>query len=289
MPRAAPPPDGFASKFANVNGIRMHYVTGGSGVPVILLHGWPQTWYAWHRIMPALGARFTVVAPDLRGGGESDKPRTDSGYTKRLMAEDIHTLVAELGFDKVIVVGHDIGMMVAYAYAATHPDEIRGLVTAEAPLPGLEPLWSEMLKSPYSWHLGFHAEVDLATLLISSHVREYLTSFYAKHGRIESFLDTEINEFVRAYSEPAAVRGGCEWYRGLRTDVEEFRVLLRRKLRMPILCLCGGTDSLPYTEMIAEAIGSDSRAHPIARAGHWLAQEQPEALTSELLMFFREL
>lgn len=283
------PPDGFVSRFADVNGIRLHFVIGGRGDPIVLLHGWPQTWYAWHRIMPALGAEFTIVAPDLRGGGESDKPRTDTGYSKRLLAEDIDALLVKLGLEKVIVVGHDIGMMVAYAYAATHPGKVRGLVTAEAPLPGLEPLWSEMLNSKDSWHLGFHAEADLATLLVSSHVREYLTSFYKKFGRFEAFSETEVNEFVRAYSAPGAVRGGCEWYRGLQTDVVEFAKFLKRKLPMPVLCLCGGIDSLPFAKLTAEAIGTNARARHIAGAGHWLAQEQPEELSSILLEFFRSL
>jgi pimeloyl-ACP methyl ester carboxylesterase len=120
--------------------------------------------------MPTLGARYAVIAPDLRGGDASDKPATNSGFTKRVMVEDVHALVTRLGFEQVIVVVHDIGMMLVYAYASRHPNETKGLVASEALLPGLEPLWSEMLKSYYSWHRGFHAEVELAARPISSHV-----------------------------------------------------------------------------------------------------------------------
>src|SRR3712207_3166172 len=112
----------FSHHTASVNGIQMHYVIGGQGEPVVLLHGWPETWYAWHRVMPALAKNYTVIAPDLRGLGDSSKPPT--GYDGKTVAEDIHQLVTQLGFDTIYLVGHDIGTWVAYPYAAEHPTEV---------------------------------------------------------------------------------------------------------------------------------------------------------------------
>jgi pimeloyl-ACP methyl ester carboxylesterase len=147
-----PAPAGFRHANARVNGINLHYVTGGQGEPVVLLHGFPQTWYEWHRIMPQLGERYTVIAPDLRGGGLSDKPVPASGYDKKLLAEDIHQLVQQLGHSRVRLVGHDIGLMVAYAYASLYPGEVDQLVVLDAPLPGIEPIWSFINQDPRSEH-----------------------------------------------------------------------------------------------------------------------------------------
>jgi alpha-beta hydrolase superfamily lysophospholipase len=116
----------FSHNTASVNGIQMHYVIGGHGDPVVLLHGWPETWYAWHKVMPALAKNYTVIAPDLRGLGDSSKPPT--GYDGKTVAEDIHQLVTQLGFKRIFIVGHDVGSQPAYSYAAAHPTEVRKLV-----------------------------------------------------------------------------------------------------------------------------------------------------------------
>ena len=134
----------FSHNTASVNGIQMHYVIGGHGDPVVLLHGWPETWYAWHKVMPALAKNYTVIAPDLRGLGDSSKPLT--GYDGKTTAEDIHQLVAKLGFKTIFLVGHDIGVLIAYPYAAAHPTEVKRLAVWEAPIPGFTipgrpPLW----------------------------------------------------------------------------------------------------------------------------------------------------
>ena len=124
----------FSHHTASVNGIQMHYVIGGQGDPVVLLHGWPETWYAWHKIMPALAKNYTVIAPDLRGLGDSSKPPT--GYDGKTVAEDIHQLVTQLGFNSIFLVGHDIGAWVAYPYAAEHPTEVKKLVVMDVTIPG---------------------------------------------------------------------------------------------------------------------------------------------------------
>src|SRR6476619_3130806 len=127
----------FSHHMATVNGIQIHYVIGGRGDPVVLLHGWPETWYAWHKVMPALAKNYTVIAPDLRGLGDSSKPLT--GYDGKTVAEDIHQLVTRLGFKTIFLVGHDIGSFVVYPYAAEHPTEVKRLVVMDVPPPGFFP------------------------------------------------------------------------------------------------------------------------------------------------------
>ena len=138
----------FSHHTATVNGIQLHYVTGGHGDPVVLLHGWPETWYSWHRVMPALAKNYTVIAPDLRGLGDSSKPPT--GYDGKTVAEDMHQLVTQLGFRTIFLVGHDIGTQVAYSYAAEHPAEVRKLVVMELTIPGLYLLAECHYGGPYS-------------------------------------------------------------------------------------------------------------------------------------------
>jgi pimeloyl-ACP methyl ester carboxylesterase len=177
-----PAPAGFRHANARVNGINLHYVVGGQGEPVVLLHGFPQTWYEWHRIMPQLGERYTVIAPDLRGGGLSDKPVPANGYDKKLLAEDIHQLVQQLGHSKVRLVGHDIGLMVAYAYASLYPGEVEQLVVLDAPLPGIEPIWSFINQDPRSEHFRAYQQPGYEQTYVGQE-RQKLTEFYQRFSR----------------------------------------------------------------------------------------------------------
>jgi pimeloyl-ACP methyl ester carboxylesterase len=162
---------GFAHAYAQVNGTRIHYVIGGEGPAVVLLHGWPYTWALWRNLMPALASEgFTVIAPDLRGIGDSDRP--DDGYSKVNVAMDIHALARELGFDSINLVGMDIGAMVAFAYAASFPDDVHRLVLAESVIPGFG---LEELMNPATgghWHFGFFQQVKTAAMLVSGHEPE---------------------------------------------------------------------------------------------------------------------
>src|SRR5579871_3485088 len=147
----AAPPAGFHHQYATVNGINIHYVTGGSGEPLVLLHGFGQNWNMWNRLLPEFGKHFTVIAPDLPGLGESGKPA--SGYDKKTMAAEIHALVMKLGYKQIDLAGHDIGLMVAYAYAAQYGTEVKKLALMDALLPGVEPVWSQV--RAVAWWFGF--------------------------------------------------------------------------------------------------------------------------------------
>ncbi len=201
---------------AEVNGVRLHYVMAGAGDPVVLLHGWPQTWHEWRHLIPVLASRYTVIAPDLRGFGDSDKPA--SGYDKRTVAEDIRQLVRHLGLREITLVGHDIGMMVAYHYAAAHPQEVRRLAVAEAALPGLglEELM-DAAKYPKFWHFGFFAAPGVPEMLVAGRERMFL-SYFVRHLAFDSYAVTEddLGEYASRMAAPGALRGGFEHYRAFR-------------------------------------------------------------------------
>jgi pimeloyl-ACP methyl ester carboxylesterase len=190
----------FSHNTASVNGIQMHYVIGGHGDPVVLLHGWPETWYAWHKVMPALARNYTVIAPDLRGLGDSSKPLT--GYDGKTLAEDIHQLVTKLGFKTIFLVGHDIGSWVAYPYAAAHPSEVKGLAILEVPPPGP----SFPSGTPAPWWVIFHQTPDVPEALVQGKEMEYLSWHYQNLAyNPAAITQAAINEYVSHYSAP----GGC--------------------------------------------------------------------------------
>ena len=181
----------FSHHMASVNGIQLHYVIGGHGDPLILLHGWPETWYEWHKVMPALSKNYTVIAPDLRGLGDSSKPPT--GYDGKTVAEDIHQLVTHLGFKTIFLVGHDIGSFVAYAYAAAHPSEVKRLVIMDVPPAGFFPP-----KTPPFWWVLFHQTPDLPEALIQGKEMMYLSWFYHNFAyNPAAITQADINEYVR--------------------------------------------------------------------------------------------
>lgn len=282
-------PAGFHHAYAQVNQIRLHYVMGGQGEPVVLLHGFPQTWYEWARIMPRLSQRFTVIAPDLRGGGLSDKPMAENGYDKKLLAEDIHQLVAQLGYKKIRLVGHDIGMMVAYAYASMYPQEVDKLVVMDAFLPGVDP-WDQLQSDPRLAHHTQFQQRGLETTLVGNE-RSFLEAFYRKVGYRQSipFMADELDAFVTAYSGAENLRGGFEWYRGFPTDRLDNQRFSQTKLPMPVLALGGEESAGPYMvpllASVARNVTGGSVNGSVPQGGHWLAEQHPDVILRELLAF----
>ncbi|WKN44821.1 alpha/beta fold hydrolase [Tunicatimonas pelagia] len=286
---AAVPPTGFTSQVAQVNGIDLHYVTGGQGDPLLLIHGWPQSWYEWHRVMPTLGQQYTLIVPDLRGIGGSDNALLPDGYSKKLLAEDLHALVQQLGYTSVKIIGHDIGLMVGYAYASEYPEEVEKMVLMDAPLPGIEPFWTGLLQDPRSWHFGFYADGDAAVDIIGSDIRSYLIEFYQKFAfQQDAFSEEEIDEFARVYSQPGALRSSLDWYKGAyRFDIEDNQLYSQTKLQMPILAL-GGEYSGSYVLPMIQSVADNVSGGIIANSGHWIVEEQPQAFLDQVIPFLAE-
>jgi pimeloyl-ACP methyl ester carboxylesterase len=277
----------FSHRMATVNnGTQIHYVIGGQGDPVVLLHGWPETWYAWRHIMPALAENYTVIAPDLRGLGDSSKPPT--GYDGKTVAEDIHQLVTQLGFNTISLVGHDIGTWVAYPYAAEHPTEVEKLVIMEVPPPGF---WPPPV--PLPWWFSFHQTPDVSEALVQGKEMEYLSWFYQNLAYNPTAISQEaINEYVSHYSAPGGMRAGFEYYRAFPEDAIQNQNYSQTKLPMPVLAL--GAGYIPAFGGISNptaVLGMQQSAENVTgiivpNSGHFIAEEQPQFVINQLSNFF---
>jgi len=281
-PKPAPAPENFEHKTATVNGIKIHYVTGGKGEPLVLVHGFGQNWYMWNRIMPELSKHFTVIAPDLRGVGESDKP--EGGYDKKTMATDIHELVKQLGYNKINLAGHDIGLMVAYAYAAQYGNEVNKLALMDALLPGIEPVWSKVSAS--AWWFGFFAWPASGDI-VKGKEKEFLTNFWPMVGHVKDpFTPEETTEFIRAYAVPGATTATFKWFGAFPQDGKDNVVFMKKKLQMPLLAMGGEYFAAAFLKDHSKLVAKNVSESKIAGSGHWLVQENRAQVQNDLLTFF---
>lgn len=273
---------------AEIDGVRIYYRRMGSGDPVVLLHGFPETSFAWRKVMPALAQRYDVIAPDIRGCGASDRP--NSGYDKQTVASDIYGLVQKLGLGPIKLVSHDVGMMTGYAYAATYRDEVERVVLMEAAIPGLglEKLY-DADKYPRMYHLPlFDAPNDLAEALITGRERMFVDHFMRQQAFDPDALGDALDEYARCLAQPGALRAGISYFRAHKVDAPRNRQHAQRKLEMPVLSI-GGTASFGADlEGEIAPLAADHRHVMIDGCGHYLAEEQPERLVEHLLAFFGE-
>lgn len=281
-PAPAAPPANFKHRMADVNGIKIHYVIGGTGEPLVLIHGFGQNWYMWNRLLPELSKHFTVIAPDLRGVGESDRPA--GGYDKKNMAKDIHELVASLGYKSINLVGHDIGLMVAYAYAAQYGSEVKKVALLDALIPGVEPVWHEI--STTVWHFGFFAR-PIAGDLVAGKEREFLTDFWPQVGHVKDpFIKEETDEFIRAYATKGSTTGSFHWFGEFPQDVKDNHEFMKTKLKMPLLAMGGEYFSAPFLATHSRLVAENVSEVKIAGSGHWIVQEQTPQVLKGLMDFF---
>src|ERR1051326_5560567 len=277
----------FSHHTTSVNGIQLHYVIGGHGDPVVLLHGWPETWYAWHKVMPALAKTYTVIAPDLRGLGDSSKPLT--GYDGKTLAEDMHQLVTKLGFKTIFLVGHDIGSPVSYSYAAAHPTEVKRLVVMELTIPGFAPPG----RPPLWWGI-FHQTPDLPEALVQGKELIFLPCFYHNFSfNPAAITQADINEYVSHYSAPGGMRAGFEYYRAFPQDAIENMNYSKTKLTMPVLALgggyiptFGGNITMPTIVYGMKILAQNVQGIKVPNSGHFIPEEQPDFVVKILNNFF---
>jgi pimeloyl-ACP methyl ester carboxylesterase len=280
----AEPADAIASHIAKVNGVEIHYLQAGGGTdtPVVLLHGYAETSHMWLPLMPKIDDRRVVIAPDLRGAGTSSKP--DGGYDKKTMAQDIHALVKSLGFKKVKIVGHDIGLMVAYAYAAQYPDETESIVLMDAFLPGVGD-WTHVWLLRDLWHFHFYGETPLK--LVSGRERIYFEHFWndfaadPKHSVPEK--DREF--YAIEYARPGGMRAGFEYFRAFEQDSKDFAGFAQTKLTMPMLVLSGEKAGGQFLIDQGRMVDANVEGVLIKGSGHWLMEEAPEQTIPALVKF----
>ena len=275
-------PAGFAEHFAEVNGVRLHYLIGGKGSPVVLLHGYAETGHMWRPLMPQLARRHTVIVPDLRGAGGSAKP--EAGYDKKNMAVDIFELTKSLGFDRVSIVGHDIGLMVAYAYAAQFPQATERVVLMDAFLPGIGN-WKEVWLMRDLWHFHFYGEVPLA--LVKGRERTYFEHFWNDFAADpkQSVPEADRRVYAKAYAQQGGMRAGFEYFRNFELDAKEFALLSAKPLPMPVLVLTGEKASGTFLIEQAKLVASDVKGVVVPGSGHWLMEEAPNTVIPAIIEF----
>ena len=270
------------SRFADVNGVRLHYRIAGQGSPVVLLHGYAQTSHMWRPLIAQLSASHTVIAPDLRGFGTS--AITEGGYTKTTMAQDIHALVQSLGHQQIQVVGHDIGLMVAYAYAAQYPGEVRQIVLMDAFLPGVGN-WRDVWLLRDLWHFHFYGETPLA--LVNGRERIYFEHFWNDFAadRTRSVSEADRQIYTAAYARPGGMRAGFEVFRAFEQDAADFEAFARTPLQMPMLVLTGEKASGEGLIQQARLVATHVKGVIIQGSGHWILDEAPDQVIPKLVEF----
>lgn len=282
-PAAAQQPASIDSRFAEVNGIKLHYLIAGKGPPVLLLHGYAQNSHMWRPLMPELAKTHTVIAPDLRGFGQSGKP--ESGYDKPTMAQDMHALAISLGHARVGVVGHDIGLMVAYAYAAQFPADVDRIVLMDAFLPGVGD-WTSVWLLRDLWHFHFYGTTPLA--LVDGRERTYFEHFWNDFAAdpAHSVSEADRKFYAAAYAQPGAMRAGFEVFRAFEQDARHFAAFAKTKLKMPMLVLTGEKASGEFLITQGRLVAENVEGVVIKGSGHWLVDEAPEQTIPKLVSFF---
>lgn len=280
------PPEEFVGAITETAEVNLHYVRdGGPGETVVLMHGWPQTWASWHEVMPLLAADYDVIAVDLRGVGGSDKPA--DGYDKATMAGDILALMDELGIASANIVGHDIGAMVAFAFAQQYPERADTITLIDAPIPGTE-IFDTIAADPRAWHFAFHAAPEVPEVLTAGREEYYYGHFIrALDAGTGAMGAPEIAVTVEAYSVPETARAGFGWYRAFARDIEDNRRFMETTLEVPVLGLnAARLAPFPYLVQSMEPIATTVEGRTMD-SGHWIPEALPEELADELDGFFR--
>jgi pimeloyl-ACP methyl ester carboxylesterase len=275
-------PDGIASRKATIDNVEIHYLTAGQGPAVILLHGYAETSRMWRPIIPLLAKKFTVIAPDLPGIGDSAIP--SDGIDMITSAKRIHALVRSLGVEKARVVGHDIGLMVAYAYAAQFPAETEKLVLMDAFLPGV-PGWEPIYNNSNIWHFRFNGEYPEA--LVKGRERTYFEYFWNVFAadKTHSIPEAERKAYTEAYSKPGRMRAAWAYFASWPQLATEFSLLCKTKLTMPVLSI-GGEKSLgKELGEQAKLVADNATVIVLKDTGHWILEERPKETTEALVNF----
>jgi pimeloyl-ACP methyl ester carboxylesterase len=275
-------PDTIASHLAPVDGVKLHYLTAGHGPAVLLLHGYTQTSRMWRPIIPRLAEKFTVIAPDLPGIGDSEIPA--DGLDMKTAAIRVHALVKSLGIAKARVVGHDIGLMVAYAYAAQFPSETEKLVVMDAFLPGVAG-WQDVYNNPSIWHFRFHGPTPEA--LVRGRERIYFDYFWNDFAADKSHSVPEADRaaYTAAYARPGRMRAGWAYFVSFQKAAEDFAQLSQTKLTMPVLAIGGKKANGEVLGQQMKIVAADATMVVLKDCGHWVMEEKPKETMDALLKF----
>jgi pimeloyl-ACP methyl ester carboxylesterase len=275
----------FTSQYIDTGDLRQHVVTGGGGPPLLLIHGWPQTWYAWRMLMPALARDFQVIAPDQRGTGLSGKP--SGGYDTATLADDLAALMDVLGHQRFAVVGHDTGMWIGYALAADYPDRVARLAVAEAAMPGVSaspPLFGSTQANDRLWHFAFNRLAEVNEQLIQGREEVYFGFQFAKAAK--TLPDYAIRYYIDALAaDPDALRGSFAAYRALDTTIAQNERRKARRLTLPVLAIGGAEGIGEGAANTMKLAADDVQSVVIPGSGHYCLEEAPEETLAALTAF----
>lgn len=272
---------------ANVNGVKIHYLKAGAGkTPLVLLHGFGETSHMWIPLFDSFGKDYTVIAPDLRGLGDSSRPA--SGYDKKTAAADIRELVKSLGYERIDLVGHDIGLMVAYAYAAQYPDAVERLALLEAPIPGVGDVWEKIYNDGRLWHFHF-VDSKFALSLVRGRERIFLDHFWEEMTTNPKAMSEADRQFyTESYAQDGAMQAAFEYFKAFdRADAEDNRKFAARRLTMPVLVIAGDNSMGDLLEVQVKMVADNVTALKLGDTGHWVVEERPAETEAALKKFFR--
>jgi pimeloyl-ACP methyl ester carboxylesterase len=279
--------DVFTSRHVDTGDLRLHAVTGGDGPPLLLVHGWPQTWYAWRMLMPVLARDFSVVAVDQRGIGLSDKP--EDGYDTGTLAGDLVKLMDALGHPRFALYGTDVGMPIAYALAADHPDRVERLVVSEAPLPGISPsppLFLPPLLNERLWHLAFNQLPKINEQLVTGREDIFFGAEFDASAGTHKLPDDAVKYYIDILASDADhLRGSFGFYRAIPATAAQNEQRKARRLTMPVLAIGGEESSGEGPGSTMKLVADDVQTMVLAGSGHWVAEQAPDQLLAALTAF----
>lgn len=285
--------DRFSHHVTKVNDVSLHYVIGGEGAPLLLWHGFLETWYCWRKVMPALAEKYTVIAPDMRGYGDSEKP--ESGYDARTLAGDFRQLIAQLGFKQIYIAAHDMGAPPALVYTGEHPDEVLKLAYLGEPVLLEQHLQQIFQFTPGTlvegglWWWTFSLTKGLPETLIAGHEREFLTYFYNTYCvDPASIEDGAIAEYLRTFAAPNGITGALGVYRAIFETIKQTEPFAKQKIQTPILAIDGDKSMGERVKTMLESVAKNVQGGAMENCGHFIPDERPDQLVDQLLSFFVE-
>ena len=283
----------FASRYIDTGDVTLHAVIGGGGPPLLLIHGWPGSWYYWRLVMPALARDFEVVAVDQRGIGLSDKP--EDGYDAGTLASDLSGLMDALGHEQFAVVGVDTGLLIGYALAADHPDRVARVALGEAPLPGITPPFPLILPDPLVdrlYHLPFNQLKETNEKLVRGREDIFFGAEFDASAGTNKLPDYAVHYYIDGLAaSPEALHGSFQLYRAFGPTTAQNLERKTRRLAMPVLAMGGEQSTGAMVEETMRLVADDVQGHIFAGTGHWLAEQAPEemvAVLTEFLAPYRE-
>ena len=279
---------GYESLTANLSAVRLHYLKAGTGKKtLVLIHGFGDTSHMWIPLFDDFGNDYTIIAPDMRGLGESSRP--EGHYDKKTIATDIHELLKSLGFTRIDLVGHDIGLMVAYAHAAQYPNEVEKLALLDAPIPGVGDIWDKVYTTPALWHFHF-VNSPIALELVKGRERTFLEHFWQTLSpHPETFSEEDRRLYAKSYAQEGAMKAAFEMFKTFNTvDAEDNRNFSRTKLQIPVLTIEGDKAMGGALQTQAKLVATNVTSILMTDTGHWLMEQRPAETKAALSKFLTQ-